>query len=141
MGILVEGHCLDEIEHIIAQLENAAIYDFSTLSGPTALPEAAGVYAIFNKVTQEVYYVGKTTNLRQRLYNNHLMGALSNARLKKYLIEDPSFPVIVDRATAKEFIQKNCSFVYLLEPNMRLRGHLEGLLGFLTNCRYVDKEH
>ena len=123
------------------ELKCAVIYDFSSLPGPSALPKLAGVYAIFNKSTKEVYYVGKTTNLRQRLYHNHLMGPTTNARLKKYLIDDPGFPRILDRTDAKNFIKENCSFLFILEPDMRARGHLEGLVSFLTDCRYVDKEH
>ena len=141
MGITTALDRLDAVRKITEDLKCATIYDFSSLPGPSALPERAGAYIIFDKKTKEVYYVGKTTNLRQRLYNNHFMGPTTNARLKKYLIDDPAFPGISDPAGAKDFIKKNCSFVFLLESDVRERGHLEGLLSFLTDCRYVDKEH
>lgn len=141
MGISVSENRLNLVNQIADMLNHATVYEFSALSGPTALPQAAGVYVLFNKWTAEVYYVGKTTNIQQRLYYNHLMGPTTNARLKKYLIDDLSFPGILEPTNAKNFIKENCSFVFILEPDMRERGHLEGLVSFLTDCRYVDKEH
>lgn len=141
MGIPVDPGRFNLIDEIADQLKHAVTYDFLSLSGPSVLPQSAGVYVIFDKRTYEVYYVGKTTNLRQRLYHNHLMGPTTNARLKKYLIDDSTFPKILDPTDAKKFIRENCSFAFVLEPDMRMRGHLEGLLSFLTDCRYVDKEH
>lgn len=141
MGISIAQGRYDLISKITDELNCAEIYEFSVLSGPSVLPQTAGVYVIFNKRTYEVYYVGKTTNLRQRLYHNHLMGPTTNARLKKYLIDDSEFPNILSAADAKKYIRENCSCVFVLEPDMRARGHLEGLLSFLTDCRYVDKEH
>ena len=141
MGISVNENRIKWVSQIADILNHAAVYEFSALSGPSVLPQAAGVYVIFNKWTNEVYYVGKTTNLQRRLYHNHLMGPLTNARLKKYLIDDSAFPGILERTDAKNFIKENCSFIFILEPDMRARGHLEGLVSFLTDCRYVDKEH
>ena len=65
---------------------------------PSQLPDAPGVYVIKNYDSDETLYVGRTKNLRQRIYSNHLHGPLSNARLKKYLIEDPNEPSITDLA-------------------------------------------
>lgn len=141
MGLLIAPDRFASVAEIADELKHAAIYEFSSLSGPTALPQAAGVYVIFDKRNNDIYYVGKTTNLRQRLYHNHLMGPISNARLKKYLMDDPAFPDISGSAAAKDYIKKHCAFAFLLEPDMRARGHLEGLLSFLTDCRYVDREH
>ena len=39
---------------------------------PSNLPEKPGVYAVFNRDTGETLYVGRTKNIRQRLYKQHL---------------------------------------------------------------------
>ena len=83
---------------------------------------------------------GKKT-LRQRLYNNHLMGPKSNARLKKYLTEDASRPDIPTMAEAKQFLKNRCYFQYLPVSEMRKRGQIEGLLSFLLNVQYIHEEH
>ena len=76
---------------------------------PSELPEKPGVYAIFCRDTGETLYVGRTKNIRQRLYKQHLNGTFSNARLKKYLVEDPNEPAIPDIATAKQYLLENIS--------------------------------
>lgn len=109
---------------------------------PSQLEEnLAVVYSITNFRTNQVLYVGKTTKLRRRLYGNHLMGPITNARLKKYLIDDAEIPQVVDLDSAKQYIKDNCYFQYVVEPDMRKRGQLEGLYSFLMNVKYVDKEH
>ncbi len=108
---------------------------------PSDLPEKPGVYAIFCKDTEEAIYVGRTKNIRQRLYNNHLHGPITNARLKKYLVEDPNEPEIPDIATAKKYLQDNCYFQYTEEEDTLQRGRLEGLLSYLFNVRYMYEEH
>ena len=100
-----------------------------------------GVYAITNFHTGEVLYVGRTKNLRQRLYNNHLMGPTSNARLKKYLIEDPKETAVTDIEEAKDYLKKNCYFQYLTETDVIKRGQIEGLLSFMLNVKYIHEEH
>lgn len=117
------------------------VYQFSSLV-PSELPEKAGVYVIWLKNTEEVLYVGRTRNIRQRLYTNHLMGNKLSARLKKYLVDDNiNYPEIVEYSEAKDFIKKNCCVQFLLVEDNNDRGHIEGLLGFLTDARYIEAEH
>ena len=108
---------------------------------PSDLPKEAGVYAIFDKDSGETLYVGRTKNVQQRLYTNHLMGTETNARLKKYLIEDTEMPDIKTTDDAKEYIKEHCYFQYILVEEMRQRGQIEGLLSFLLNVRYIHEEH
>lgn len=132
---------IEEIALLMEQMSSSPVYYFSALK-PSDLPvDLCVVYAITNKNTNEVLYVGKTTKLRRRLYTNHLMGNLATARLKKYLIDDPDMPMVVDLDTAKQYIKDNCYFQYVVEADMRKRGQLEGLFSYLLNVRYVDKEH
>ena len=132
---------IKEIPALLKEMIDSEKYYFSELK-PSALDkDLAVVYAITNFKTNEVLYVGKTTKLRRRLYTNHLMGNLANARLKKYLIDDPELPNISDIDLAKQFLKDNCYFQYVAEPDMRKRGQLEGLFSFVLNVKYVDKEH
>ncbi len=109
---------------------------------PSRVPEEAGVYLITALVDgrEKPYYVGRSTNLRQRLYSNHLMGRPSgNARLKKYLIETGECR---DAEHAKAFLRSNCQVRWLLEADIRKRGALEGYLtGVLFPKHGISVEH
>jgi len=58
------------------------------------------------------YYVGRTKNLRRRLYNNHLMGPATNARLKKHLVAGGE---CADMKSAKQFLKDTCSVRWILQ--------------------------
>ena len=62
-------------------------YYFKNKSFRSLIKEKAGVYIIYSSINHEPLYVGRMRKLKQRIYTNHLMGPLSNARLKKYLLE------------------------------------------------------
>lgn len=132
---------LAQAEVIAERLLCSPVYNFSELK-PSGLQNGlAVVYAIFDKLTGETLYVGRTKNLRQRLYNNHLMGPESNARLKKYLIEDPNIPSVQSVEEAKQYLRDRCFFRFLPESDMRTRGQVEGLLSYLLDVRYIHEEH
>ncbi|NMF01143.1 GIY-YIG nuclease family protein [Aneurinibacillus aneurinilyticus] len=115
---------------------------FSQLA-KTTINEVPGVYAIQHKRTKCVLYVGRTKNLQQRIYTNHLHGNLSTARLKKYLIEDPWMRTANDLQSAKSYLKNNCLVRYIELPQSDhiLRGHLEGILTALLDAKYVSNEH
>ena len=127
-------------QEIIKNFLDGDKYYFSTLK-PSSIPhKLPGVYAIFN--SSETLYVGRTKNLRQRLYNNHLMGPLSNARLKKYLIEDYlCFPNILTPDDAKAYLRENCYVQFITVSTIIERGKIEGLLSFVLNVKYMHEEH
>ena len=108
---------------------------------PSQIPDAPGVYIIRLQDSDETLYVGRTKNLRQRIYSNHLHGPLSNARLKKYLIEDPNEPSITDLATAKQYLKDCCYVQFQIIDDLLERGQVEGLLSFLLDVRYLYEEH
>ena len=122
-------------------IQNEKVY-FSNIV-PGKLPERLpAVYAIFDNNTQETLYVGRTKDLRRRLYTNHLMGNKSTARLKKYIVEDNiKFPNISNYQEAKNWIKENCYFKYMEITDSKERGHIEGLLGFVLNSYYIEDEH
>ncbi len=129
-----------EAEELVDQLINSEKYFFSELK-PSSLPKCPGVYAIFNMDTGENLYVGRTKNLCQRLYTNHLMGTTSNARLKKYLIDDGEMADITTTEKAKQFLKDHCYFQLLQIDDVRRRGQIEGMLGFFLDVRYIHEEH
>lgn len=131
---------LKNAEKVWNELFESKIYDFSTLV-PSCLPEKEGVYVIWLKDTEEVLYVGRTRNIRRRLYTNHLMGNKSSARLKKYLVDDVDLPEIVEYIDAKNYMKENCVFQFILVEDNNERGHIEGLIGYMTNARYIESEH
>lgn len=126
---------------IAERLLNSKKYSFCDLKPSDLQDGLAVIYAIFDKDSGEALYVGRTKNLRQRLYTNHLMGPKSNARLKKYLTEDLNVPEIQTMEQAKSFLREQCYFQYIPEPDMRSRGQIEGLLGYLLDVRYIHEEH
>ncbi len=117
-------------------------YYFKTLKPTMLLENMAVVYVIFDKSTDKALYVGRTKKLRRRLYTNHLQGNKSTARLKKYIVEDnQDLSEINDYKKAKAWIKDNCYFQYVEVQNPRERGHIEGLLGFLLDSKYIEEEH
>lgn len=132
---------LKEGRKIAEQLLKSAPLYFRDLT-PSDLPEKMpGVYAIFDEDHHEVLYVGRTKDLRRRLYTNHLHGPETNARLKKYLVEDKLQTTIDDLDAAKQYLKDHCYVKYLVEEDTLRRGRIEGLLSYLLNVRYIHEEH
>lgn len=130
-----------EAKRITEDILNAPKLYFKDLKPSMLVDKLAAVYAITDASTGEVLYVGRTKNIRQRLYNNHLMGPKTNARLKKYLVEDPDQAQITDMLAAKEYLKANCYAQYIPEDNMVKRGQIEGLISYMLNVRYIHEEH
>ena len=104
---------------------------------PSNLPKRAGVYLI--TVHNKPYYVGRSQNLRRRIYTNHLMGSLKNARLKKYLIE---FRECANKEEAKQFLKRFARVQWIEEEDMRTRGALEGYFTGVLFPKYgISLEH
>lgn len=108
---------------------------------PSSIPDIPGVYVISvgKNETEEPYYIGRTKNLRQRLYNNHLMGPLTNARLKKYLVNSGECK---NKDEAKNFIRKNCHVRWMIENDVKKRGAVEGYVTGMLFPKYgIYEEH
>lgn len=104
---------------------------------PSYLPKRAGVYLI--TIRNKPYYVGRSQNLRRRIYTNHLMGSLKNARLKTYLIE---FGKCANREEAKQFLKRFAHVQWIEEEDMRTRGALEGYFTGVLFPKYgISAEH
>jgi hypothetical protein len=116
---------------------------YSTIT-PSQIPGKAGVYLLFEVLRKREFalYVGRTKNLRNRIYTNHLMGSISNARLKKYIIQDANHSCFDDVVLAKDYIRKNCFIKWILEDDIRKRGALEGYFTARLFPKYgIAEEH
>lgn len=134
---------IQELTNLCAKLKQAEPYSFESLK-PSMLPDdKGGVYYIYRLVNgvEETLYVGRATNIRRRLYTNHLQGNLSTARLKKYLIEDSSIPTVTNLKEAKDYLKKHCRFRFIEISDSHERGLVEGGLTFLLDAKYIEKEH
>lgn len=138
--MLIDERVHDAIK-LTDELLTSEKYFFRELVPSMLEDKLAVVYAIFDKDSNETLYVGRTKNLRRRLYTNHLMGSATNARLKKYLVEDEFQCEITNIQEAKQYLQGYCYFQYIVEPNMKRRGQIEGVFSYLLNVRYIHEEH
>lgn len=131
---------LEQARTIAEQLLQSKMYSFQGLK-PSMLESVPGVYAIYDRDTGATLYVGRTKNIRRRLYTNHLMGPETNARLKKYLWKDDRRPEITTMDEAKRYLQEHCDFQYIREDDKIIRGQVEGLLSYLLDVTYIHEEH
>ena len=137
-------HYIDRLERakeIVDAMLNSNRYFFDKLKPSDLQDGLAVVYAIFEKDSDICLYVGRTKNLRQRLYTNHLMGSSASARLKKYLCKDSDRPDIISLVEAKNYLKNHCYFQYIPISDMRERGQIEGLIGYFLNVYYIHEEH
>jgi hypothetical protein len=108
---------------------------------PSMLPKRAGVYLItvIDNDEEDPYYIGRTTNLRRRLYTNHLMGPISNSQFKRYLIKSGECR---NPKKAKQFLRQFGKARWIEESNMRKRGAIEGYLTGVLFPKYgICQEH
>lgn len=132
---------LEAARVIVERLLASEKIDFNGLAPSHLEDKLPVVYAITDRQDGKVLYVGRTKNLRRRMYTNHLMGPESNARLKKYLWKDPERPDIPDMEVAKKYLIDYCYFQYIPVTDMRTRGQIEGLLSYLLDVQYIHEEH
>ncbi|HTW92371.1 MAG TPA: GIY-YIG nuclease family protein [bacterium] len=87
---------------------------------PSKLPTTGGIYAI--SITRGPYagivYVGTTKNLRQRLYQNHLMGDKHASQLRNALVH---FDCAYDHDEAKRFMRESCGYRFFEDTNEKER--------------------
>jgi hypothetical protein len=108
---------------------------------PSMLPQVPGVYLItkLGRGTETPYYIGRTKNIKERLYRRHLNGPLESAQLKKYLIDNQECSTIEE---AKEFIRRHCAARWIEESDYRIRGAIEGYCTAVLFPPYgIEEEH
>lgn len=109
------------LSSLLDMLSSKTFTKFNGLK-PVMLPEKMrGVYVIYDIKSDpsdpKILYVGRTNDLRRRIYNNHLMGNETTARLKKHLTISPAYLTISDMALAKKFLKEKCAFKFISFPN------------------------
>lgn len=128
------------LEERLRELLKAPPVPYSTLT-PSKIPIQPGVYLITAILgeTEHPYYVGRTKNLRERLYRNHLMGSPTNARLKKHMIDAGE---CVDLVAAKKFLRDSCVVRWIRQDGFRERGAVEGYVTGMLFPKYgIYEEH
>jgi len=102
----------------------------------SALPTAGGVYRILEKAAgwQSSVYVGKSGNLRRRVYSYHFMGDRRVSTLKRKLIKSG---LCANEDAVKEYFSERCSVQFLLVDEHE-RGPLEHFAVAILRPRYND---
>lgn len=111
---------------------------------PSVIPERKGIYIISEMINdiEVILYIGRSKNLRNRIYRNHLMGSTTNARLKNYMMKDNNHPCFDDVELAKKYIKEKCYVRWLFEEDVRKRGALEGYFTAMLFPKYgISEEH
>lgn len=111
---------------------------------PSILPQQKGIYIISEKLkeVEVILYIGRSKNLRNRIYTNHLHGSIANARLKKYMINDAGHICFENLEMSKKYIKEKCFVRWLFEEDVRKRGALEGYFTAMLFPKYgIAEEH
>jgi len=99
------------------------------------LPTEGGIYRVFEAPSdwRESIYVGKTSNLQDRIYNNLLMGNTQAHTLKRKLV-NAGFP----NEKAKQYFKNNCRIQYLEISDERQRSFFEHFTISILKPKYND---
>lgn len=107
-------------------LLESEIIKFSDASLHARLGLTGGVYRIFtNNNPDKTLYVGKSKNIKRRLYSNLLMGQIRSHTLKRKFIREGKCS---DQASSKLYLKNNCSLQYVDEDIDIERSFLEHYL-------------
>ncbi len=116
------------------QLCKSQIFSFGEIT-PSSLPSGAGVYRIFtDSAPDQTLYVGKSTDLSNRLYRNHLMGNSQSSAFRRKLIRERGF----DETEAKDYLRSGCFLQTLLILNGRERSLFEHFAISVLQPKYND---
>jgi cell division protein FtsB len=101
------------------------------------LPIEGGVYRVFEISSdwKESIYVGKTGNLRERIYTDLFMGAPEVHTLKRKLIQNAGFP---NKEAVKEYLKNKCRIQYLEIPDESERNLFEHFTISILRPRFND---
>jgi predicted GIY-YIG superfamily endonuclease len=86
---------------------------YSFCSETKSIPLNSGVYIILNHSLMPIY-IGRTLNLRRRLFRDHRSGNVDGSAFRRALSIKLG---IQDEKELRSYIEKNCSFKYLTLKN------------------------
>ena len=110
---------LSLLSSIVDELVAAPKFNFNT-DLRRNLVSAAGIYrisSISDDPASEIY-TGKSGNLRQRIYGNHLRGTVDNSTLTRKLV---NLGIYADSNAVHTFLAEKCVVQFLVIPDDRLR--------------------
>ncbi|MCK4404800.1 MAG: hypothetical protein KAW02_06880 [candidate division Zixibacteria bacterium] len=101
------------------------------------LPKESGVYRIFEKKSEwnKSIYLGKTGNLLQRIYHNHLMGDKQASSVKRKLIANFG---LRDEKAVKDYLKRRCSLQFIVIKNRNEIKFVEHFLISILRPKYND---
>ena len=102
-----------------------------------ALPVEGGVYRVFEIGAnwQDSVYIGKSTNLQNRIYHDHLMGNRQASTLKKKLIANGLFP---DENAVKQYLRQKCLVQFVVIQDDAERTSFEHFAVAVLRPKYND---
>lgn len=108
-----------------------------------AIPPQGGIYLVsdLSRRREKIIYVGKSSNLSQRIYGNQLQGGKANSPLKIALIE---YRQARDLFSAKDYLKSFCAVRFDVVDDYREREMREGFAKALLKPEYSlykTKEH
>jgi hypothetical protein len=129
---------LQKLEADLLRLLNAPVITFDD-SCRSSLPETPGIYRIFDPAQPgETVRAGRTRTaaggLRQRVYQNHLMGN-QKGNLRSQLVAGG---VCSDVGAAKRFIRERLAVQVLVVENPEERAWLEHFMLGVLRPKYCD---
>src|SRR5258708_7157249 len=132
---MANDHCICQLPaNQIAQSLMALPAVALTLENSNQVPSAAGLYAIHNNQTDQCLWVGRTDNLRDRIFNQHYTQGRDDRagsdliRWVQRQIFNSTDPAT--RPQAQHWISQNCVVRWLvLASERQLRQHLRPIWG------------
>ena len=101
------------------------------------LPTQGGVYRIFEngETWQNSIYVGKTNNIRRRVYKNHFMGSRQASTLRNKLARSFKYE---NESDINQYLQDNCLVQFLVISEDDNRTSLEHFAVAILHPKYND---
>ena len=133
------GERLRQLDVVVRQLLSSPVLVFDERSH-RLLPEQQGIYAIYVKSARpgDVLRAGKTrtaaSGLRQRIYQNHLMGK-QTGNLRSQLVQEGVCKGMED---TKPWIRANCVVQYVVIEGDDMRKWAEYMMLALLQPKYCD---
>lgn len=93
--------------------------------------EAPGVYAIFSKIEGKTLYVGKTKNIRERVFDTHLAGWMGD----KVVQYAKSKNIIHSKEDIAGFLVEYCFIRWVTETDYKKQESLESYISAILYTR------